>query len=270
MLQSIRTTRKILCSLVAAIVFVGVTSAPASAAWMYHVSNGDSLFNISQKVDVPLRSIQDANALKSASIHPGDKLVIPDEHGTDSAKGWNYRVRSGDSLYGIARKVDIDMSLLARVNGISGQNLRAGSTLTIPYSGPGFSGQAAPSSTSRGTTANVGDVEMLARLIHAEARGESFTGQVAVGAVIVNRVRSGKFPGSIGGVIYAPGEFETVSNGQINLAPDANAYRAAQAALSGWDPTGGALFFFNPAKTFSRWIWSRSIIVTIGAHVFAR
>jgi len=112
-------------------------------------------------------------------------------------------------------------------------------------------------------------VEMLARLIHAEARGEPFEGQVAVGAVLLNRVASASFPNSLSGVIYQPLAFESVANGQFNLPPTAENIRAARSAINGWDPTYGSLFFWNPSKPVTRWIWSRPIVRRIGDHVFA-
>lgn len=113
-------------------------------------------------------------------------------------------------------------------------------------------------------------LEILARVIYAESRGEPFSGQVAVGAVILNRLRNPAFPSTIEGIVYKRGEFCTVRDGQINLRPDAEAFRAAELAVKGWDPSGGALYFYNPAKTTSRWIWSRQVTVKIGRHVFAR
>lgn len=114
------------------------------------------------------------------------------------------------------------------------------------------------------------NVQLLARAIYSEARGEPYIGQVAVGAVILNRVKSKSFPNTIAGVIYQPWAFSAVHDGQINLKPDWSAVKAAYDALSGWDPTGGALFYWNPAKAISRWVWSRPIITRIGKHVFAR
>lgn len=111
---------------------------------------------------------------------------------------------------------------------------------------------------------------LLARLINGEARGEPFVGQVAVGAVILNRVQHPRFPNTVAGVTYQPGAFEAVSRGQIWAPVRRTSYRAAQAALSGWDPTGGAIYFWNPYKPVSRWIWTRRIITQIGKHVFAR
>ncbi|HBE79983.1 MAG TPA: hypothetical protein DDW65_19715 [Firmicutes bacterium] len=114
------------------------------------------------------------------------------------------------------------------------------------------------------------ELPMLARIIHAEAGGESLKGQVAVGAVLLNRIKSGHFPRTLKANIFRPGEFESVSNGYIwSGSPTDASYRAARLALNGWDPTYGSLYFFNPAKTRSRWIWSRPITVIIGKHNFA-
>lgn len=114
-------------------------------------------------------------------------------------------------------------------------------------------------------------VELLARLINAEARGESYSGQVAVGAVIMNRVKSPLFPNTIAGVIYSPGQFSSVADGQINLpVEDESIIMAAQDAINGADPTSGALYFYNPSKTKSKWLFSLQTVTTIGKHVFAK
>lgn len=116
---------------------------------------------------------------------------------------------------------------------------------------------------------NSTDLYLLAKCIYAEARGEVYVGMVAVGAVILNRVASPDFPNTIYGVIYQPWAFTAVHDGQINLEPDSTAYQAAQDALSGWDPTYGSLYYFNPATATSSWIWSRQQTVQIGRHIFA-
>ena len=113
------------------------------------------------------------------------------------------------------------------------------------------------------------DLYLLAKCIHAEARGEPYVGQVAVGAVILNRVESPEFPNTISGVIYQPWAFTAVNDGQINLEPNDTAYQAAQDALNGWDPTYGCLYYYNPETATSKWIYSRQVVITIGKHVFA-
>lgn len=113
------------------------------------------------------------------------------------------------------------------------------------------------------------DLYLLAKCIHAEARGESYVGKVAVGAVILNRVASPDFPDTIYGVIYQPWAFTAVHDGQINLEPERASYQAATDALNGWDPTYGSLYYYNPSTASSSWIFSRQTVVTIGKHVFA-
>lgn len=115
-----------------------------------------------------------------------------------------------------------------------------------------------------------GDNELLARVIRAEAEAEPYTGQVAVAGVILNRIQNPKFPNTLAGVVYQPRAFESVSNGMVNRPPTESARKAANAALGGWDPSGGALFFFNPGKVGAKsYVWTRKIIQKIGKHVFA-
>lgn len=116
---------------------------------------------------------------------------------------------------------------------------------------------------------NDSEVYTLARLINGEARGEPYIGQVAVGAVVLNRVKSPSFPNTISGVVYQPGAFDAVADGQINLNPGQDSLRAARDAMNGWDPTGGALYYYNPATATNGWIWTRQITLAIGRHNFA-
>lgn len=115
-----------------------------------------------------------------------------------------------------------------------------------------------------------GDLDTLAHLVQAEAGDEPYAGKVAVAAVVINRIQSGRFPRTVRGVVFEQDAFECVSNGWFWNPPAASAYAAVRAALRGWDPTGGALFFFNPAKTANAFIWSRPIITQIGNHIFSR
>ncbi len=126
------------------------------------------------------------------------------------------------------------------------------------------------SASSGGGSNNDKDVYQLAQLIHSESRGEPYEGKVAVGAVVLNRIKSSEFPNTMAKVIYQRGAFSVVDDGQINLAPDSSSLKAARDATNGWDPSGGALFFYNPAKTQNRWIRSRPVILTIGGHVFCK
>ena len=123
-----------------------------------------------------------------------------------------------------------------------------------------------------GTSNSTSDVQLLARAINGEARGEPYEGQVAVGAVIMNRVKHSSFPNTIAGVIYQPGAFTAVSDGQINvpISSDSTVVKAATDALNGWDPTNGCIYYFNPNTATSSWIWSRQIVKTIGKHHFCK
>ena len=114
------------------------------------------------------------------------------------------------------------------------------------------------------------NLDLLAKCVYAEARGEPYTGQVAIAAVVLNRVKSSSFPNTVSGVIYQKNAFTCVSDGQINLTPNASAYSAAKDALNGWDPTNGCLYYYNPATATSKWIWSLKVELKIGKHSFAR
>ena len=122
------------------------------------------------------------------------------------------------------------------------------------------------------SSSSASDLQLMARAINGEARGEPYEGQVAVGAVILNRVKSSQFPNTIAGVIYQSGAFTAVADGQINAPIDENStvYKAAQDAMNGWDPTGGCIYYFNPATATNKWIWSRPLVKTIGKHRFCK
>lgn len=125
---------------------------------------------------------------------------------------------------------------------------------------------------SYAATSNSSAIQLMARAINGEARGEPYEGQVAVGAVILNRVKSSKFPNTISGVIYQSGAFTAVTDGQINqpIEEGSSVYKAAQDAKNGWDPTGGCIYYFNPATATNKWIWSRPVVKTIGKHRFCK
>ena len=178
----------------------------------------------------------------------------------EKLKRWGYYNGNVDGIYGsqtVAAVKRFQQKNGLQVDGISGpQTLKAMGIMT--------------SSSSGSSSNNSSNVNLLARAIYGEARGEPYTGQVAVGAVIMNRVRSSKFPNTISGVIYQSGAFDAVSDGQINLTPDSTARKAAQDALNGWDPTYGAIYYFNPSTATNKWIWSRPMTVTIGKHRFCK
>lgn len=177
-------------------------------------------------------------------------------------KRWGYYNGNVDGIYGsqtLAAVKYFQRSNGLTVDGIAGtKTLNAMGIMTSSSSGGG-------SSTSSNSNLN-----LLSRLVYSEARGETYTGQVAVAAVVLNRVRSSSFPNTISGVIYERGAFDAVSDGQINLTPDSTARKAAQDALNGWDPSYGAIYYFNPNTATSAWIWSRPMTVTIGNHRFCK
>lgn len=171
-------------------------------------------------------------------------------------------VSSGESLYLISQWYGSDVNSIKEANGNLSDTIYPGEKLIIPVNSQ-------DSNTQTGGENYLVDRYLIAKMIYAEARGESFEGQVAVGAVILNRIKSGIFPDTVAGVIYQPDAFEAVTNGEFfNHDPDLTAFKAADAALSGWDPTGGALYYFNPATSTSPWIWTRIITNKIGNHWF--
>ncbi|MFW6023040.1 MAG: spore cortex-lytic enzyme [Halanaerobiaceae bacterium] len=181
---------------------------------------------------------------------------------------WGYYEGSVDGTYGsgtYTAVLNFQRKNRLRVDGVVGpQTWKA---LGYEWSGNQRAARTVRAAGGRGVSRN-NDVEMIARLVHAEARAEPFEGQVAVAAVLLNRVESPSFPNSISGVIYQPLAFESVANGQFNLPATDENRKAARSALNGWDPTHGCLFFWNPSKPVSKWIWSRKIVRRIGEHVF--
>ena len=174
-------------------------------------------------------------------------------------KRWGYYTGSVDGIYGSKTKTAV--RLFQKKNGLVVDGIVGKKTLAAL-------GMSSSTSASSSSTSN-SDLYLLAKCIHAEARGESYVGQVAVGAVILNRVKSSSFPNTIAGVIYQPYAFTAVQDGQINLEPNQTAYSAAKDALNGWDPTYGCLYYYNASTATSKWIYTRKTVVTIGKHVFA-
>ena len=179
-------------------------------------------------------------------------------------KRWGYYTGSVDGIYGAKTKSAVQY--FQRRNGLTADGI-VGSA-TAKAMGVTLSGTSSSSGTTTSGKLSNSDLYLLSCCVYGEARGESYTGKVAVAAVILNRVKSSKFPNSISGVIYQTGAFTCVSDGQINLGTNDECTRAAQDAMNGWDPTGGAIYYFNPATATSKWIWSRPQLVTIGKHIF--
>ena len=176
-------------------------------------------------------------------------------------KRWGYYNGSVDGIYGSQTVAAVKW--FQRKNGLTVDGIAGPKTLAAM-------GIYTSSSSSNTSSSNSSNVNLLARLIYGEARGEPYAGQVAVGAVVLNRVESNLFPNTIGGVIYQKGAFDVVADGQINMTPNSTAIKAAQDALNGWDPSYGAIYYFNPDTATNKWIWSRPMTVTIGKHRFCK
>lgn len=179
---------------------------------------------------------------------------------------WGYLDGTADGKYGA--KTQAAVKAFQRKNGLSADGrvgARTAAAMGVTLSGGASSG----GSTAASASIISADHRLLSKLVYAEARGESYKGQVAVAAVVLNRVASASFPNTISGVIYQSGAFTCVSNGTINNTPDATAIRAARDALNGWDPTGGCLYYYNPKKTNDKWIRTRTVKTVIGNHRFA-
>ncbi len=173
-----------------------------------------------------------------------------------------YDPGTADGIYGT--KTQNAVTAFQRDNGLAADGIAGKNTLAaLGLTEGGGSGGGAYGGFSES------DVRLLASIISAEARGEPFEGQVAVGAVIMNRMAHPSFPNTLSGVIYQEGAFSCLYDGGINAAVADSAYQAAREAINGSDPTGGAIYYYNPAKTTNKWIWSRQVIATIGAHRFA-
>lgn len=198
-----------------------------------------------------IQCVQNANAV---SYRKGSTGSVVREIQT-RLSNWGYYFGSVDGVFG--SKTEEAVRFFQRKNGLSQDGVVGPATLS-----------ALGINTSSGATARSNDVNLLARLISAEARGEPYRGQVAVGAVVLNRTKHPSFPNTISGVIYQKGAFTCLQDGQFYQPVSDSAYKAAQDALNGWDPAGGAIYYFNPNTATNAWIWSRPLIVTIGKHRF--
>lgn len=178
-------------------------------------------------------------------------------------KRWGYYTGNIDGIYGTQTLEAV--KYFQRKNGLAVDGIAGRNTLEAMgiFNSAGNSGSSSSSSSSS-------DVNLLARLVYGEARGEPYEGQVAVAAVVLNRVKSSSFPNTISGVIYQNGAFNVVADGQINLTPNSTAKKAAQDALNGWDPSYGSIYYFNPSTATNKWIWSRPHVITIGKHRFCK
>ncbi len=201
-----------------------------------------------------IESVIEAATLKQGSV--GDEVKEVQRR----LKEWGYYSGDVDGIYGSGTKSAV--MAFQRKNGLTADGICG--IATFPARGIHVN-----TSLSDGKSYSDSVAHLLAKVIYAEGRGESYTGQVAIGAVVLNRVKSASFPNTIAGVVYQKHAFTAVSDGQINLEPDATSKRAAQDAMNGWDPTYGSLYYYNPAVATSSWIFGRQTVTIIGNHVFA-
>ena len=176
-------------------------------------------------------------------------------------KRWGYYTGSIDGIFGSGTQ--------AAVKNFQKKNGLTADGIVGPKTAAALGMNLTSSSSSSGSSSSSsGDLYLLARLVHGEARGEPYKGKVAVAAVVLNRVKSSSFPNTIAGVIYQRGAFDAVSDGQINMQPDNESIRAARDAMNGWDPSSGCLYYYNPKTATSRWMLSRPVLLRIGQHAF--
>ena len=201
-------------------------------------------------------------AVEAASYKKGSSGAVVTQIQT-KLKSWGYYTGTVDGIYGSGTERAV--RAFQQKNGLTVDGKAGDQTLAAM----GLSAGGSNSSNSGGSGgASSSQVDLLARLISAEARGEPYSGQVAVGAVVLNRIKHPSFPNTLPGVIYQSGAFTCITDGQFNQPVAESAYRAARDALNGVDPSGGAIYYFNPSTATSAWIWSRPLITVIGKHRF--
>jgi len=235
---------------------ISLFSSNAYAA-TYTTVSGDSLFKISNIFNTSITSIMNDNKLTSTNLNIGQKLNVP---------GITHTVKKGESLYLISKSYKIPLETLRRANNIYTDYLDIGQKLNVPVKS-----STSPESADNASSYSASDLDLLARLITAEAQGEEYNAKVAVGAVVLNRVESDTFENTIKDVIYEKidgyYQFTPVLNGWINKPADADSIKAAKEALNGVDPTNGALFYFDKTAT-NKWLLSRPVSIKIDNMIF--
>lgn len=258
----------------------------------YTVRPGDSLYLIATRNGIPLSSLRATNNIWHNYLAVGQTLYLPlaqgganPGSGSPSGGGQVYTVRANDSLYLIAKRYGTTIQALKTANKLSSDFIYPGQVLTIP-TGTGTTNPGGNSGNSGNNGSGGGysggkynltqaEIELLARLVRAEAEGESYEGQVAVAASVLNRLHDPRYPNTITQIIYQVDQgkyyqYSPVMDGRINLPPTPTSIKAVQDALNGWDPSHGAIGFYNPAKTTNQWVRSHPITTRIGNHVFYR
>jgi len=257
-----RTEKKLLFLAVIAFFIFTLTAGAAEAAVVHSVAPGDTLWLIAQRYNVSVAQITAANGLTGLTIYPGQLLSIPVKVHT---------VSPGDTMWLISQRYGVTLPALLSANpGVSAAYIYPGQKINIPI--PQSNSSSLPS--RGGQSISQQEIDLLARLVHAEAAGEPYIGQVAVAATVLNRIKSPIYPNTISGVIYQVAygyyQYSPVLDGRINLPANRTAYQAVYDALSGWDPSGGALGFFNPSKTSNQWVRQQTVTTVIGNHIFFR
>lgn len=237
----------------------------------YKIQKGDTLSGIAARFNTTIHALVVLNKISDVNyIRVGQVLKIATE---EVIKRFTvYTIKQGDTIDKICKMFEISLEEICSLNGIDDPNkIVAGEDLILPVRNDVIAARAGNVQTIATLGSLSDELWLLSKIIYAEARGEPFEGQVAVGAVVMNRVKDYRFPNTITEVIYEPGQFRPASDGTINLTPNQSAIRAAKSALSGMDPTGGALFFYNPKIASTAWWFeNRPVTRVIGNHVFTK
>lgn len=266
------------------LIFAFLTLDNVVRAQIYYVQPGDSLYSIAARYGTSVTVLQQDNGLTTTEINSGQALRISRQVSTETVSSNNtvrsgdslyitYIVKYGDPLYLIAKRYGISLKTLLAANNLKNvSSIRPGQKLLIPRT----TSDSVNSGDNSKDNFNLSqsDIDLLARLVSAEASGEPFPGQVAVAATILNRLEDSRYPNTISGIIYQVDngsyQYSPVLDGRINLPASASAYQAVEQAVSGSDPSNGANGFYNPDKTTNEWVRSQTVTAAIGDHVFYR
>ncbi len=249
--------KKTLTVVAATLVCCNLMGAAQAQASNYQINAGDTLSTIASEHKITVEALKKANNLTDDTIFAGGYLYIPDG-------GAYHTVAAGETLSQLANRYQLRVADIKNANNLTSDTILVGQKLWIPLAEV----TKKPSRSGGRIQATAEEITLMAKAVYGEARGEDRAGQIAVAAVILNRVQSPEFPNTIRDVIFEPWAFTCVSDGQFDLTPNAAAYEAVRTALEGIDPTYGALYYWNPKTATSPWIWSRAVVTQIGQHLF--